>query len=289
MFLVPFLNNFDICSFINLRMPKTKNYFLFLLSILISSIALASTVKVTQSVSQNYVFAGGTFLVKIHIERNDLDSYFQISNDLPAGLTAVGVESQGATFTFKDGKVKYSWLRLPDMEEVQVIYKVTVPFEMKGMQTLTGGYYYIINEERMEFSTSPLSIEVKENVSPSDSLAEKTLLSVVNDDENQPAYVSEVKPDLLFKIQILSSTRELSRDSIRKEYKIRESVQVENFNGLYKYTVGNFKTYEEARDFKNKLDFKKYIPFVIAYNKGARITIGEAMQIAAKRKTIVKD
>jgi hypothetical protein len=270
-------------------MYKSKFPILFLLSIICVSYSFASTVKVTQSLSQNAVFAGGSFLVKIHIERNDLDSYFQIAHDLPDGITAVGVESHGATFSFKEGKIKYSWLRLPDMEEIQVIYKVTVPFEMKGKQEITGNYYYIINEERMEFSTTPLNIVVKENVSPSDTLAEKTLLSVVNNDENQPSYVSEVKPDLLFKIQILSSTRKLSRDSIRKEYKIRESVHEENFNGLYKYTVGNFKTYEEARDFKNNLDFKKYIPFVIAYNRGARITIGEAMQIAAKRKTIVKD
>jgi hypothetical protein len=270
-------------------MFKTKYAILALLSLACSSFIFASTVKVTQSISQNAVFAGGTFLVKIQIQRNDLDSYFQISHDLPGGMTAVGVESHGATFTFKDGKIKYSWLRLPEMEEIQVIYKVTAPFDMKGIQKITGSYYYIINEERMEFSTTPLSIEVKENVSPSDTLAEKTLISVVNNDENQPSYVSEVKPDLLFKIQILSSTRKLSRDSIRKEYKIRESVQEENFNGLYKYTVGNFKTYEEARDFKNKLDFKKYIPFVIAYNRGARITIGEAMQIASRRKTIVKD
>ena len=110
-------------------MFKTKYAILALLSLACSSFIVASTVKVTQSISQNAVFAGGTFLVKIHIERNELDSYFQISHELPGGMTAVGVESHGATFTFKDGKIKYSWLRLPDMEEIQVIYKVTAPFD----------------------------------------------------------------------------------------------------------------------------------------------------------------
>jgi hypothetical protein len=66
-------------------------------------------------------------------------------------------------------------------------------------------------------------------------------------------------------------------------------VYEDNFNGLFKYTVGNFKTYETARDFKNRLDFQKYIPFVIAYNRGARITVGEAMQLASKRRTVAKN
>jgi hypothetical protein len=89
-------------------------------------------------------------------------------------------------------------------------------------------------------------------------------------------------------VQILSSTQKLDRDSIRKEYGIKDKLNEENFNGLYKYTVGSFTTYEQARDFKNKLDYSRYIPFVIAYNRGVRITVGEAMNLASKRKTVSK-
>lgn len=252
------------------------------------ALAGESIVRVSQALSQQKAFAGGTFVVKIKIERRNLDSYFQIQQDLPAGMEAVGMESQGAVFTFKDGKVKYTWLRLPANEEIQVMYKIRVPFEMRGQQKIEGNYYYIRNEEKEIYPMSASTVEIVEYQAPSDSLAEKSILGVVNN-ENIPSYLTEEKTDLNFKVQILSSTRKLDRDSIRKEFGVKESVDEENFNGLYKYTIGSFKTYEQARDYKNRLSLQKYIPFVIAYNRGARITVGEAMQLAAKRKTVVKN
>ena len=252
------------------------------------SIAAESIVRIAQSLSQSKAYAGGTFLVKIRIERRNLDSFFQIEQELPKGMTAVGVESQGATFTYKEGKVKYNWLRLPAEEEIQVIYKVTVPFEMRGKQNIEGRYYYIQNEEKEIFNLPKNTIDIIEYIAPSDSLAEKTLLGMINNDVNKPVYMEEEKVDLEYKVQILSSTKELDRDSIRKEYGIKEKLQEENFNGLYKYTVGSFGTYEQARDFKNKLDFSRYIPFVIAYNRGTRVTIGEAMILASKKKSVQK-
>jgi hypothetical protein len=251
--------------------------------------ATESIVKVSQAVSQQKAYSGGNFIIKIKIERRNLDSYFQIEQILPKGMTAEGIESQGAMFSNKDGKVKFSWLRLPANEEILVIYKVKVPFEMRGKQTIDGSYYYIQNEEKQVFSLAKTSIDIIEYVAPSDSLAEKALLGVINNDEFKPAYMNEEKDNLEYKVQILSSTKPLDKDSLRKEYAVKDKVNEENFNGLYKYTVGSFKTYENARDYKNKLDFQKYIPFVIAYNRGTRITVGEAMQLASKKKTVVKD
>lgn len=279
---------------LNSETMKSKllhGFLILMLAVFVNSnkaFATESIVKVSNGLSQTSAYAGGTFLVKIRIERRNLDSFFQIQQELPAGMTATGVESQGATFLFKDGKVKYSWLRLPAEEDIQVIYKVKIPFTLKGNYEIKGSYYYINNEEKEVFPLPGSKIEILENVSPSDTLAERNLLSIINNEPSKPAYVAEEKPDLSFKIQILSSTRKLDRDSIRKVYKMKIPVVEENYNGLYKYTVGSFVTYEEARDFKNSLDFQKYIPFVIAYNRGARITVGEAMQLAARRKTIVK-
>lgn len=267
-----------------------KIFFLLVATILLGTAASAaeSVVRIAQTFSQQKAYAGGYFFVKLSIERRNLDSFFLIEQELPKGCSATGVESQGAIFSFKDGKVKYSWLRLPAEEEIEVIYKITLPFEMRGEQSIAGKYYYIQNEEKQVFDMPATKIDVIEYVAPSDSLAEKTLLGVVNLDETKPEYVDQQKTDLEYRVQILSSTQKLDRDSIRKEYGLKEKVVEENFNGLYKYTVGEFNTYEQARDFKNKMDYSRYIPFVIAYNRGVRITVGEAMNLASKRKTISK-
>jgi hypothetical protein len=263
---------------------------LLALTLTLSSLANAteSVVRIAQTFSQQKAYAGGYFFVKISIERRSLDSFFLLEQELPKGCEAIGVESQGAIFSFKDGKVKYSWLRLPAEEEIQVMYKIILPFEMRGKQELGGKYYYIENEEKKIFDLPTSSIEVIEYIAPSDSIAEKTLLGVVNLDETKPEYVDQQKVDLEYKVQILSSTQKLDKDSIRKEYGMKDKLQEENFNGLYKYTVGSFATYEQARDYKNKLDYSRYIPFVIAYNRGVRITVGEAMNMASKKRTVSK-
>jgi hypothetical protein len=54
--------------------------------------------------------------------------------------------------------------------------------------------------------------------------------------------MEEEKMDLIYKIQILSSTKELDKDSLRKAYGIKERIQVENYHGLYKYLTGTFGT-----------------------------------------------
>jgi hypothetical protein len=266
--------------------PSKKNLiFLFIACIAPLTSLLASAV-VSQSFSQVKAYAGGYFLVKVKIERKGLDSFFTLEQELPKGMEATGVESGGSTFTFNNGVVKYSWLRLPMQDEINVVYRVKVPFEMIGKQELSGKYTFIDNEERQTLSIPAATIEIIEHLVASDTLAEKKLLSVANLDESKPTYISEHKEHLEFKIQILSSYKRLDKDSLRKEYALKDKITEEQIDGVYKYLVGSFNTYEMARDYKDKMGYSKYIPFVIAFNRGTRITIGEAINLAEKRKTI---
>lgn len=243
-----------------------------------------SKVKIHANSMQQRAYAGGHFVVKIQIERKNLDSYFMLEQELPKGMIATGLESQGALFSFKEGKVKYSWLRIPKMETIELAYKVKVPFEMLGSQEILGSYYYIENEEKQVFELPKVGIEIIEHVPSSDSIAEKAILGIILNDENKPAFTSEVKDNIEYRIQILSSSSKLNKDSLRKEFELKDKVKEEFYNGSYKYVVGTFKTYDEARENKNKMDFSRYIPFVVAYNNGTRITVGEAMQRMGKSR-----
>jgi len=247
---------------------------------------LLASAKVTQSFSQVKAYAGGYFLVKVKIERKGLDSFFTLEQNLPKGMEAVGVESGGSTFTFTNGVVKYSWLRLPMQDEINVVYRVRVPFEMIGKQEIGGRFTFIDNEERQTLEIEKTAIEIIEHVATSDTIAEKKLLGVANLDNSKPSYISEHKENLEFKIQILSSYKKLDKDSLRKEYGLKDKIVEEQIDGVYKYLVGSFTTYEIARDYKDKMGYSKYIPFVIAFNRGTRITIGEAMNLAENRRTV---
>jgi hypothetical protein len=243
-----------------------------------------SKVNVKTTCMQQKAYAGGTFVVKIQIERKNLDSYFMVEHELPNGMIATGLESQGALFSFKEGKIKYSWLRIPKEDVIELAYKVKVPFEMIGTQEINGTYYYIENEEKQIFDIPKVGIEIIEHIPTSDTIAEKAILGIILNDENKPEFAGEVKDNIEYKIQILSSTSKLNKDSLRKEFELKDKVKEEYYNGTYKYMAGSFKTYDEAREAKNKMDFARYIPFVVAYNNTTRITVGEAMQKTGKRR-----
>jgi cell division septation protein DedD len=49
-------------------------------------------------------------------------------------------------------------------------------------------------------------------------------------------------------------------------------------DGLYRYTVGSFKSFEEANKQKEKIDELGYNSFVVAYENGNRISINEALR-----------
>jgi hypothetical protein len=129
------------------------------------------------------------------------------------------------------------------------------------------------------------SVEIVEHLAISDTISEKKLLGIINRTTAEINELSKAeKEDIFFKIQVISSTKKLDKDSLRKVFQIKEKLIEETNNGLYKYTIGKFKTYESARNFKESMDMNKYIPFVVAYKNEIRISVGEAMQILGQKR-----
>jgi hypothetical protein len=68
---------------------------------------------------------------------------------------------------------------------------------------------------------------------------------------------------------------------------LQDEVMQEMHEGWFKFTVGGFSDYSEARNKREELTpFNLPGPFVTAYNAGTRITVQEALMIT--RQTWVK-
>jgi hypothetical protein len=87
-----------------------------------------------------------------------------------------------------------------------------------------------------------------------------------------------------YKVQIAASHK-LVRKNYFKKYNIHDAVHVELHEGWHKYTVGNFKIYKDARDYRVKIWNSTPISdaFVSAYSSGNRITVQEALMIANQK------
>ena len=89
---------------------------------------------------------------------------------------------------------------------------------------------------------------------------------------------------ITYKVQIAAGHKLVKKDYFKK-FNIQETVHVELHEGWHKYTIGNFKIYKDARDYRVKIWNTTPISdaFVCAYSSGNRITVQEALMIANQK------
>jgi len=95
--------------------------------------------------------ATGDFMVEININKGNIIGFAKLVETLPAGFTATAGESQGASFSFNEGKVKYVWVSMPTMPEFKITYKVSIAPGTTGNQNIEGVFSYIENDETKKY------------------------------------------------------------------------------------------------------------------------------------------
>ena len=86
------------------------------------------------------------------------------------------------------------------------------------------------------------------------------------------------KNQVVFKVQISASSISINTSAVN--FKGLSDVEQHELNGIYKYTVGNFFTFEEARSRQNevrKVGFDS--AFVVAYYNGEKITVQQGVNL----------
>ncbi|GEM_PF-6967483 len=98
-----------------------------------------------------------------------------------------------------------------------------------------------------------------------------TFIVIDNSQQNVPVKTNSAPPSLLFTVQIAASRMELTSTFLKTIYQLKdgERFSSELDEGWYKYSIGQFKTYAEAAEFKRNI--KVQGAFVVAYKEGSRV------------------
>ena len=97
--------------------------------------------------------------------------------------------------------------------------------------------------------------------------------------ESVDKQISELKKKCEFKVQIISSKRQIKL--IPENFKGLKNVDEYISNGFYKYTVGTYSSFNDAFQLQKDLRKKKFkSAFVIAFKNGKRIPINEAKSLS---------
>ena len=97
-------------------------------------------------------------------------------------------------------------------------------------------------------------------------------------EESRPQPVVQQQPQkpadqIIYKVQIAADNKELTIKQLRKIYPSTEGLNNELEDGVYKYSVGFFKTYKEADEARKQIISKGVSTgvFVVAYKNGKRV------------------
>ncbi len=122
---------------------KKKNILIFI-SFVLFNLQTIAQVKVTQTTNPPSLSAGQKYVVDLKIEKGSVDGFALLKQTLPSsGFTAKILEKKGASFSCKEGQIKFLWMSLPSDATFIVSYEVTPPVGQSGTTDANGKFHYV--------------------------------------------------------------------------------------------------------------------------------------------------
>lgn len=267
---------------------------------------------------------GGNYEVTLRIDKSDLASFGKVEDYLPPNYTATALESEEGIFSFKDNVMKILWMTLPQDKSFEVKYALHSSSDDLDSALIHGVFSYLNMDQSVQLNIAPTKFrnflvaeqlassgtnhssttednevvknedqelvsdtpELVNNQSPESTAIEPS--NVISDEKlvEQITNIPAPETAVAYKIQIAASHKEVNQEYFIERHNIKENVTIEFHETWYKYTIGSFPIYKEARDKRNQVwaeNNKINDAFVTAYNSGERISVQEALMISQQK------
>lgn len=105
----------------------------------------------------------GDYIVNVLVSKNFTRQFAKIEETVPAGYTAVAMDPRDAIFTFKEQKVKFLWMNLPQQPYFTVSYRLIPRNQAKLPAPAIGGAFsYLVDEKTVSVDIIQSDVNVAE-------------------------------------------------------------------------------------------------------------------------------
>lgn len=257
--------------------------------------------------------AGKVFEVSLRINKGSYSGPAILTQSFPQGFTAIESQLGFARFSFVNQTVRIIWEKIPADSIIYYSYHVRPSEALYGSSTINGGLEYQDPDgiKTIQFTNyvnvdNPIETDMdakimellgegpaKTNQSGTGNqtikeddyaLKVEELLNRYGSDSKNPTKTNQSNQNITikehksvsgleFRVQCGAFSSRKDGQKIISKSIIGDEVWEEYHNGLYKYTVGSFKTYEEALRFRDQFIQKSKIwtAFIVGYQNGVRL------------------
>jgi cell division septation protein DedD len=274
---------------------------------------VAKQVPTTLQAKRNITVLNATeMLVQVNVEQSNLSGFLKIEEEIPAGLKATVDGASSSSFSFVDNKVKFVWSDAPKENQISVSYKLSRDGFNATSLNLIGSVNYLdngdtkkveIKDENIAWDFKQAESTEKVNVKPevpakkdqaiakksepkTEKAAPKKTSKPIDSPESKPitnGASKQSKGGIVFKVQICATQNKSDATKVAAEFNVTEEIESEMQDGWYKYTIGTFENYKDAKNMRDEKGNLSTVPFVAAYYNGKRISVQEALMIRSQK------
>ncbi len=202
------------------------------------------------------------FIMKYEIHKGDLDGKAELTQILPIGFEILDTVIGNTRMEFQNYTLNLYWDQLPEDSVFTVSYKVHIK-EVYGTLPLSSVLYLEKTGKQYRFKTDIFII--KHSPKPAE------IVKVETPPKEKPEVVEE---EVVFRVQIRAAYKsEIPLQLLANKYHLRDNIKEDYVGNWYRYSVGSFATYEEAKGYRNQIRSINGIrdAFVVAYRNGERV------------------
>lgn len=137
-----------------------------------------------------YLGTQGDYIVNVLVSKNLTRQFAKIEEDVPAGYTAVALDPKDAIFTFKEQKVKFLWMNLPQEDYFTVSYRL-IPRNQAELAAprIKGAFSYLVEENSVSVDIVERELDMAAITSEN---ADEMIASALAQPEPEPVEVADV-------------------------------------------------------------------------------------------------